>query len=103
MIGSEAGFEPATIGLHVVTPAFVAKSILRSGRREEAHSLDHIRSARASLPRLLQIRLATRVDENSHPASRPGGRGLNPLVADVFPSAFAIPNLSKIKILRSAA
>ena len=35
-------------------------------------------------------KMATRVDENSQPASRPAGRNLNPLVANVFPSAFAI-------------
>ena len=36
--------------------------------------------------------MATRVDENSHPALRPGGRNSNPLVANVFPSAFTIQN-----------
>jgi hypothetical protein len=34
--------------------------------------------------------MATRVDENSQPAWRLIGRNLNPLVANVFPSAFAI-------------
>jgi hypothetical protein len=33
--------------------------------------------------------MATRVDENSQPALRLIGRNLNPLVANVFPSAFA--------------
>ena len=35
-------------------------------------------------------KMATRFDENSRPASRPAGRNLNPLVANVFPPAFAI-------------
>ena len=35
-------------------------------------------------------KMATRFDENSRPASRPAGRNSNPLVANVFPSAFAI-------------
>ena len=34
--------------------------------------------------------MATRVDENSQPALRLVGRNLNPLVANVFLSAFAI-------------
>jgi hypothetical protein len=34
--------------------------------------------------------MATRVDENSQPALRLIGRNLNPLVANVFPPAFAI-------------
>jgi len=33
--------------------------------------------------------MATRIDENSQRASRPIGRNLNPLVSNVFPSAFA--------------
>src|ERR1017187_8635493 len=34
--------------------------------------------------------MAKRVNENSQPTSRPAGRNLNPLVANVFPPAFAI-------------
>jgi len=34
--------------------------------------------------------MATRVDENSQRTLRSIGRNLNPLVANVFPSAFAI-------------
>jgi len=38
----------------------------------------------------LKFQMATRVDENSQRTFRPVGRGLNPLVANVFPPAFAI-------------
>jgi len=34
--------------------------------------------------------MATRFGENSQPALRPAGRNSNPLVANVFPPAFAI-------------
>src|SRR5580765_1920291 len=35
-------------------------------------------------------KMATRFDGNSQPALRPAGRNSNPLVANVFPPAFAI-------------
>jgi hypothetical protein len=37
-----------------------------------------------------KFRMATTIGENSQPALRPAGRNLNPLVANVFPPAFAI-------------
>jgi hypothetical protein len=38
------------------------------------------------------LRMATKIGENSHPALQTGGRNSNPLVANVFPPAFAIQN-----------